>query len=358
MPTSALDASYNDDSPTIRVECAGGHGKDRWSLAYLDCQQHRQGSKWISEFLNRPKEAVRSPSNGETSPTERRRNHGKKTKGSFALVRSMPQDVVALGAYPPIFPLLEKAQSNPIYRQRFEGNYRRLADFAPLLMVSKASARFLGQHCTPRQSMYHTRSFRANVIVDDVRISADLSNTEPTLQPWAEESWAHMEISSPITNSSSSGSLKLHTIKPCPRCTVPCRDQAGTGQYLFNAPKHRFQLWTILHRLFPRQYKDPEWGSWAGAYMGIYVGLSRNVSLTRPRETSTTDDTSLTISVGDVITPTKTTPWDQHLSQQQESRDDLPTKMSRSGLVHGAAGIVTALTIGAVLPLLILALHN
>jgi hypothetical protein len=60
-------------------------------------------------------------------------------------------------------------------------------------------------------------------------------------------------------------------------------------------------LWKTLKALYPRKYSDPEWGSWAGAYMGIYMGNMGKIGK---------------ISVGDKIVPTRTSPWDAHLSSE------------------------------------------
>jgi hypothetical protein len=134
MPT--LPDSY-EDAPSIRVESAGATADGTWSLAFLDCKQHVEASDWINEYLNRPAD-VDSP--------EKRRVNGKMTAGKFAVVRSM-HNVVDLGKYPPIFPLIERSKTNAVYKARFEGNYRRLSDFAPFLLVSESSARFLSNQC-------------------------------------------------------------------------------------------------------------------------------------------------------------------------------------------------------------------
>jgi len=263
LPTSS---NAYKDGPALEVECAGG----TWSLATLECKQHMEGSAWITRYLNQPKE-------GEEGKVKPRYINGKTAKGNFALVRSM-ESVVDLGQYPPIFPVIERSKYDPKYKARFEGNYRRLSDFAPFLLVSKASARDLASRA--QVDNYPTRSFRGNIVVDGQQ-----------LEPWAEETWSRLEISS-----GSSSSLFLHNIKPCPRCTVPCRDQT-TGNFLF---PEKLLLWKVLKATFPRKFHDPEWGSWAGAYMGVYMGHNGEIG---------------EIHLGDEVKPLEINRWDAHLQR-------------------------------------------
>ena len=32
------------------------------------------------------------------------------------------------------------------------------------------------------------------------------------------------------------------------------------------------KLWKVLKKAFPDKHDDPEWGSWSGAFMGVYYG--------------------------------------------------------------------------------------
>jgi hypothetical protein len=265
-----------ENCATVGVVCAGPLAGGTWELATLNCKQHAEGSAWISEYLNTPKDSK--------DPTGTLIN-GKKIPGKFALVRSL-QEVVDLGAYPPILPLIERAKTNPEYKARFEGNYRRLSDFAPFLLVSQSSARDIASK--GNISEYPVTSFRGNIIVDGDR-----------LQPWDEETWATLNISS---TSGAHEPLRLHTIKQCPRCTAPCRDQT-TGQFLYKDDK--FKLWKVLKAVSPLKFIDPEWGSWAGVFMGVYMGHN---------------GVEGNIMVGDVITPTKIVPWDAHLQPEFERK--------------------------------------
>jgi hypothetical protein len=269
VPTS--EESYKD-CETLKVESAGAAGAGTWSLAFLDCKVHDKGSAWINDYLNKPHEKYGLV-------------NGKKIPGKFALVRSFTQ-VVDLGAYPPIFPLIEKSKTDSNYKARFAGNYRRLSDFAPFLLVSEASAKFLGRACDMKENGgdYPTTSFRGNIIVSG-----------ESLGPWEEESWAQLEIVS-----DNDTTLVLHTIKQCPRCTVPCRDQARTGAWLFK--NEQLKLWKVLKALYPRKFSDPEWGSWAGAFMGTYLGHNGMTGK---------------IAVGDTIHPTKIVAWDSHLKSEE-----------------------------------------
>jgi hypothetical protein len=276
---------HPNETTCVRVESSGGSttttsGK-KWSLAFIECKLHVQGSAWITSYLNQPVVAATNT---------RRRVHGKTTAGTFALVRSMDDDVVDLGQYPPIFPLIQRAKTRADYRKRFEGCYRRLSDFAPLLLVSSSSARFLASECGVE--LYPTLSFRGNIIVDG-----------DDLEPWAEETWSRVEI----RGDGELPALVLHTIKACPRCTVPCRDQT-TGKFLFQSDS--LKLWNVLKACFPRKFSDPEWGSWAGVYMGIYMGHNCNGKGEKRK-----------IAVGDMIYPLTILPWDAHLRNVWYTRE-------------------------------------
>ena len=213
----------------VTVECSGrsttaadGGG---WRLGAIAGRAHARASAWLTEHLNRA---------GGKRPT------------TYALVRGGAP--LAMADYPPEFPLIARSKNaRDEYHARFAGNARKFADFAPLLLANRASARFVGARCASRSfAEYPIGSFRANVIVD-------------VAPAWAEEAWAEVSV----------GGVALRKIKECPRCTVPCRDEA-TGRYLFEGDALR--LWKVLKAAFPRKYADPEWGSWAGAYFGVYFG--------------------------------------------------------------------------------------
>ena len=278
LPTTPSDImKAMDAAPSLTAECAGATASGRWSLGSIDCRVHPEGSKWVTDYLNQPK----------SDDDSGRLINGKMKKGQFALVRSL--GVVDMATYPPIFPLIERAKIDPEYKKRFEGNVRLFSDFSPFLLVSRSSARQLADLCATKE--YPITSFRANIVVDG-----------DSLAPWEEESWSSLEITSSPTmnnaNNEASPLLTLRTIKQCPRCTVPCRDQI-TGQFLFSPEK--LKLWTVLKHAFPRKFSDPEWGSWAGAYFGVYMGHT-----TKPKKGSR-------LAVGNVVTPVEILPWDAHL---------------------------------------------
>lgn len=269
LPTSATEY---ESLPVVKVTSSGATAGGPWLLATINCVKHEEGSKWINKYLNSTKKGTATASS--TDPINKRLVNGKTVTGSFALVRSM-HDVVHLGDYPPIFPIIERTKWRSDYKERFEGNYRRLSDFAPFLLVSQASARALAGYCNAKE--YSPLSFRGNLIVDGT-----------DLEPWAEESWYKLKV----------GDLVLHTIKACPRCTVPCRDQT-TGEFLF---EDKLKLWKVLKAAFPRKFNDPEWGSWAGAYMGVYMGHNAVEGCT--------------IKVGDSVVPIQERSWDSHLKRE------------------------------------------
>lgn len=305
LPTTPADLKKAMHSaPILTAECAGSS----WSLGFLDCRVHAEGSKWVTDYLNQPK----------PDDDSGRLINGKMTKGQFALVKSM--GVVDMATYPPIFPLIERAQHDPSYQKRFEGNVRLFSDFSPYLLVSQSSARHLADLCATKE--YPITSFRGNIVVDG-----------DSLAPWEEESWSSLEISttsSPTMNNNNNDTttvplITLKTIKQCPRCTVPCRDQA-TGKFLF--AKEQVKLWNVLKKAFPRKYSDPEWGAWAGAYFGVYMGGGH---------TSIPKEEEIRLTVGNVITPVDILPWDSHL---RSANSVLGTRKHLVMVVSAAVGAV------------------
>jgi hypothetical protein len=116
MPT--LPDSYVD-APSIRVESAGASPGGTWSLAFLECKQHVEASDWMNQYLNRL---------ADVDLPEGRRVNGKMTAGNFAVVRSM-DNVVDLGKYPPILPVIEKSKSNAAYKATTD-DFRTLHPFS------------------------------------------------------------------------------------------------------------------------------------------------------------------------------------------------------------------------------------
>ncbi|KAJ9457406.1 Molybdenum cofactor sulfurase [Diplonema papillatum] len=142
-------------------------------------------------------------------------------------------------------------------------------DFAPFLLISEASCRDTAERMG--LAMYPPESMRASIMVSGCAA-------------WEEEEWLSFDV----------GGCRFRKIKECPRCSVPCRNQA-TGDYVFagSPPKRdgvagsKLQLQVTLGKVFPKKAKDPEWGSWAGPVMGVYVGH---------------DDAPGSISVGSPVT--------------------------------------------------------
>lgn len=263
-----------DSCEELRVECSGkstttGGG---WSLGFELGKVWKPGSDWFTEYLNRPGK-------------DGNRLHGKSEAARFALVRSV--ECLKMSDYPPIFPVLEKAKEDPEYRARFEGSQKRFADFAPLLLVSKASAEAVGTHCPEKEvQSYPLQPMRANVIVEGATA-------------WNEETWQRV-----VVRRAASGEVltTLLKIKECPRCTIPCRDQL-TGGWVF--PGESLRLWRILGKLFPRKAKDPEWGTWAGPFFGVYFGHG--------------GETGAEIREGDTLEVVQSCAWDAHLTARAVS---------------------------------------
>ena len=80
-----------------------------------------------------------------------------------------------------------------------------------------------------------------------------------------QESWTRVRL----VAAGGDSSLALRKIKECPRCTVPCRD-GMSGGWVF--PEQKLRLWSVLKKAFPLKAIDPEWGTWAGPFFGVYFG--------------------------------------------------------------------------------------
>lgn len=263
-----------DEEPWVDVDASGRSTTHEtgWYFGQVRSRRHAAASEWFTKYLNRDAGDPERPG---------LRLSGKSKASTYALARS-GSEPLSMEAYPPIFPILEKARSDPKYAARLAGNRRRFADFAPFLLVSRASARAVAEATAVPD--YPIGSFRGNVVVGGA-------------QPWAEEGWARLEIR-PAAGSEHAGGapLVLNKIKECPRCTVPCRDGATGG---FVVPSHKLRLWSSLKKLFPRKHADPEWGEWAGVYFGVYYGHGGKAGAT--------------VSVGDSVVVLERTRWDAHL---------------------------------------------
>lgn len=272
MPELVVNAGpvKEEEAEMVEVECSGkstttGLG---WSFGFEKALENKDGSAWFSEYLNRP------------TGKEDRRLHGQDGPVRFAFLRSMGK--LHMEDYPPIFPLLERAQADPEYKSRLKGNRKRFSDFAPLLLVTRPSCRFIAQRCEGFEGeLYPVQSMRGNLVVDGC-------------EAWAEECWKQIVIRS---SGSDGDTVPLMKIKECPRCTSPCRDQT-TGDWVF--PGDMLKLWRVLGKAFPRKKADPEWGSWAGPFCGVYFG-------NRGREA--------TVRVGDSIEIRERCKWDDHLKK-------------------------------------------
>jgi len=267
LPTST--EAYSNERGG-RVECSGRsttQGDAGWYLGSIDAWQHEKGSEWISRYLNR------DAGDGRLLSGKKRANYG--------LMRS--QHGLSMESYPPAFPLIAKANVDhqAEYETRFKDNEKRFADFAPLLLVNRASATFVGERGGKREgeAAYPIGSFRGNIVV----------HAEAA---WAEESWSQIEV----------GGVTLRKIKECPRCTVPCRDET-TGGFVF--PEDKMRLWRLLRKAFPAKNADAEWGSWAGPFFGVYFGHAGQQG---------------TLSVGDPISVLHTAPWDAHMRMSASRR--------------------------------------
>ena len=78
-------------------------------------------------------------------------------------------------------------------------------------------------------------------------------------EAWSEERWARF---------TSSEGVPFRRLKPCPRCTVPCRDQT-TGGFIVKA--YPLLPTAVMSKAWPEKRNGyPEWGSWQGPIFGTY----------------------------------------------------------------------------------------
>ena len=197
----------------------------------------------------------------------RKLRSGKRETSRYVLARSMERGI-SLSSYPQIFPLIENRSR---WKRTVGLSSKRFSDFAPLLLLNRASAETLSTLVKDKRNSlsdetlssvfsqesgsphYPLMSFRGNLVVSGAG-------------PWAEELWGKVRITN--AKNPSSPVVILNKIKECPRCTIPCRDQS-TGKYLF--PPKPLTLWDVLKSVFPSKATDPDWGIWAGVFFGVYM---------------------------------------------------------------------------------------
>jgi uncharacterized protein YcbX len=268
MPQAEVPIAHEVEVQASGVSTTSDGG---WWLGATTAKQCSSASAWFTTYLNRE---VQSPDRPGL------RVSGKTSASAFALCRCLGRGI-EMASYPPEFPILEHAATDP----RFAGNARKFSDFAPFLLVNQTSADEVGRLISGSRApsgpaAYPIGVFRGNLVV---RAST----------PWAEETWARVTI-----RSSADGTplLSLRKIKECPRCTVPCRD-GRSGAWLYTEEK--LKLWKVLKKAFPAKFSDPQWGTWAGAFFGVYFGHGGALGAT--------------LHVGDAIEVVETTSWDAHL---------------------------------------------
>lgn len=280
VPT-ALEGYSEEKDVTVENCGRSTTSGDGWSFGFMQGKCHEAASIWISKYLNG---ALHTGGNKLVSGFEK--------PASYAFVRSVTG--LALADYPPVLPMIARSKTDPAYGRDFggNGNAKRFADLAPVLLVNQASASWLGEQCKQENGQrmdgdYPIGSFRGNVVVGG------------SAKAWEEETWKQIAI---LRSSGEASGITMRKIKESARCTVPCRDQS-TGGWLF--PKNMLQFWKVYGKAFPLKTKDPDWGSWAGPFFGIYVGYGRQEG---------------TLYVGDLIEVSETCSWDDHLRGQCDPR--------------------------------------
>lgn len=235
VPT-AVDAYLSE--PMIQVHSSSTTAKgEKWWLGETTCRQHSAGSAWFNEYLNRDAADPERPG---------MRISGGFGAATFALCRSLERGIL-LSSYPPVIPLTENAATD----LRFAGSARRLADFAPFLLINSTSTEVVAKHANVDR--YPTERFRANIVVR-------------TPNAWDELAWKCVRA---VPAAGGALGLALRKIKECPLCMVPCCD-ASTGRWAF--PGDQLRLWKVLHNISPAKSNDADWGAWRAPSFGVYFG--------------------------------------------------------------------------------------
>lgn len=127
IPVSAAEYLQSED---IKVECSGKSTTAKegggWSFGFIMTKKHKEGSVWLTTFLNSFDEGGK------------KRFSGKSKESTYALCRSMGTGLKLMD-YPPEFPIISKATVDkiPEYVDRFQDCSKVFADFAPLLILNK-----------------------------------------------------------------------------------------------------------------------------------------------------------------------------------------------------------------------------
>ena len=233
------DAKAYNSQKQLRVECSGkstttGGG---WSFGFINGRSCGDAAdEWLNTYLNAPN--PRSKQKGML-------NSGKKKSSRYGFVRNMGK--LDLESIPPILPLTD-AKLNPAeHRRRFANTSKIFHDVAPLSVLNRTSAAFLGKE-VGMDKPYPISAFRGNIIVQ-------------SQNPWDEENWLELHV-----HTASGEVVALHNIKPIVRCIVPCKSQKT---WFFYFPNDKVRLWKVLKKLYPRKEADPEWGNWQGVFFGV-----------------------------------------------------------------------------------------
>lgn len=284
----AEEAYLNDDAAheRVTVNCCGkstttGAG---WQLGEMEGRSAGAAAEaWFTEYLNRADHKANKP------------------QARYLLVRSIGASTRQVSKHGDF----DKATGQgipglalPDYQNRVRpGDRIRFQDFAPFLLTNESSIADLnGQMGT---QSYSLRCFRPSIVVQDTGGDA-----------WAEESWLRVGVGI----GGGGEELELVKIKECPRCTVPTRDQ-DTGEYVFKTKEFEGVKGGLLHatatlkKTFPHKAADDEWGTWKGAFFGVYFGH---------------DGREATVKVGDKVRLLETDAHQQRV-ERANPRTDRPS---------------------------------
>ena len=253
----ATDAARYAAEQTVEVECGGkdtitGAG---WFLGKVRCRSAGDvAASWLSAYLNAAERADPFADEPCTKPAARYylvRSEAAAERNMAEFVGpAAPRDgpsVELRGFDMPEIPVLQPGDARGQDTVRFQ-------DFAPFLVTTEASLAALNDAIAasdkkPREytESYPMAPFRPSIVLSGAG------------EAWSEERWARF---------TSSEGVPFRRLKPCPRCTVPRRDQT-TGGFIVKA--YPLLPTAVMSKAWPEKRNGyPEWGSWQGPIFGTY----------------------------------------------------------------------------------------
>eukprot|EP00750_Incisomonas_marina_P028462 INCI6729.1.p1 GENE.INCI6729.1~~INCI6729.1.p1 ORF type:complete len:403 (+),score=55.98 INCI6729.1:279-1487(+) len=256
-----LQEGAYENNADIKVECGGTSttASGGWSLGYIDGKSCGEtAAQWFTKYFARfPSTRVSE----DSAPTR------------FELVRCLRSHARPLDSFAGPTQLPFSADINdqragvasPFKQRRIHvtaADRARFQDCMPLLVVSENS--FMELQRAMDVEHFPLENFRPNVVVSGFR-------------PWEEWKWSLLKIGS----QKNGGATTLRLLKPCPRCTVPARNNKTGEWQLAGTGKPKLLAQRTLGKMFPQHLKDDEWGDqWQGPCFGVHAahdGTSREL---------------------------------------------------------------------------------